>query len=132
MIGHLDTVFEDGLAEKHPFTLTEDNIATGLGCIDCKGGCLSVYHLIKLLIENRKDNFNFCVIFNSDEEAGSSNSEYYFHQFAEKADTVLFLSQPEEMMNLSHSEKAPKTILSDVEAWLLMPELNLKKEPVRS
>ncbi|HPW53344.1 MAG TPA: M20/M25/M40 family metallo-hydrolase [Erysipelotrichaceae bacterium] len=85
MIGHLDTVFEDGLAEKHPFTLTEDNIATGLGCIDCKGGCLSVYHLIKLLIEHRKDNFNFCVIFNSDEEAGSSNSEYYFHQFAEKS-----------------------------------------------
>ncbi|MGI6509616.1 MAG: M20/M25/M40 family metallo-hydrolase [Erysipelotrichaceae bacterium] len=84
-IGHVDTVFEDGLAKEHPFTVDEKNIGTALGCIDCKGGCLSIYHLIKMLIENRKDNFNFCVIFNSDEETGSDNSKFYFEEMAKRS-----------------------------------------------
>jgi len=92
-IAHVDTVFEDGLAKKHPFTINENNIGTGLGCIDCKGGCLSIYHLIKLLIENQKDNFNFCVIFNSDEETGSYNSEYYFEKLA-KESKYCFVFEP--------------------------------------
>ncbi|MGI6608631.1 MAG: M20/M25/M40 family metallo-hydrolase [Erysipelotrichaceae bacterium] len=85
LIGHLDTVFEDGLAKKHPFIIDENNIGRGLGCIDCKGGCLSIYYLIRLLIENRKDNFNFSIILNSDEESGSYCSEYYFENLAEKS-----------------------------------------------
>ncbi len=84
-IAHLDTVFDEGLAKKYPFKIIDDNIATGLGCIDCKSGCLSIYYLIRRLIQEKKDNFNFCIIFNSDEETGSHNSKYFFDRLGQKS-----------------------------------------------
>ncbi len=84
-IAHMDTVFPAGTASEQPLTLEEgDQIARGPGCADCKGGCLSIYYLLRKMIEEGRCNFRFCVVMNSDEERGSKHSRPHFEDLARK------------------------------------------------
>ena len=49
-LAHLDTVFAPGVAAEWPLTVDEDGIGHGPGCVDCKGGCLSIYYLLRAML----------------------------------------------------------------------------------
>lgn len=82
LIAHMDTVFADGTAAEWPFTVDEDGIGHGPGCVDCKGGCLSIYYLLRAMLEEGTCRFRFCVAMNSDEERGSLHSRAVFEELA--------------------------------------------------
>lgn len=84
-VAHMDTVFPVGTAAEWPFTVDENGIGHGPGCVDCKGGCLLVYHLLRVLQKDGKWNFRFRVAFNSDEETRSVHSRGYFEEMAQHA-----------------------------------------------
>ena len=84
-VAHMDTVFTVGTAGEWPLTVDADGIAHGPGCADCKGGCLSVYYLLRQLIRDGKCNFRFRVAMNSDEENRSDYSRAYFEELARSA-----------------------------------------------
>jgi len=88
-IAHMDTVFAPGTAEKWPFSVDENGIGHGPGCADCKSGCLSIYYLLRAMLENGDCRFRFCVIMNSDEEKGSYLSRPYFEELAPRAKCCL-------------------------------------------
>ena len=77
-IAHMDTVFADGTAAARPLTVDENGIGHGPGCVDCKGGCLLIYYLLRKMLEEGTCKFRFCVIMNSDEERGSLVSRETF------------------------------------------------------
>lgn len=81
---HMDTVFTPGTAREWPFTVDEDGIGHGPGCVDCKGGCLSVYYLLRHMLQAGECNFRFCVVLNSDEEKGSVYSRPIFEELARR------------------------------------------------
>lgn len=87
-VAHMDTVFPVGDGAARPLTIDENNIARGPGVIDCKGGCLLIYELVKKLLEDKKP-LRFLVAMNSDEEKGSRYSRPYFEQLAERSRVCL-------------------------------------------
>lgn len=84
-VSHMDTVFPVGTAAEWPLTVDENGIAHGPGCVDCKGGCLSIYYLLREMQARGELNFRFCVAMNSDEEPGSHYSRAYFEELAQKS-----------------------------------------------
>lgn len=81
-IAHMDTVFAPGTAAGWPFTVDEAGIGHGPGCVDCKGGCLSIYYLLRSMLAEGNCRFRFCVVLNSDEERGSAFSRACFEELA--------------------------------------------------
>lgn len=81
-IAHMDTVFADGTAAEWPLTVDDAGIGHGPGCVDCKGGCLSIYYLLRNMLEEGSCSFRFCVAMNSDEERGSLFSRATFEELA--------------------------------------------------
>ena len=82
-IAHMDTVFAPGTAAEWPLTVDADGIGHGPGCVDCKGGCLSLYYLLRAMLTDGDCSFRFCVAMNSDEEKGSVYSRAYFEELAQ-------------------------------------------------
>ena len=82
-VAHMDTVFAPGTAAEWPLTVDENGIGHGPGCVDCKGGCLSIYYLLRAMLAEGDCNFRFCVALNSDEEKGSVYSRAYFEELAQ-------------------------------------------------
>jgi len=82
-LAHMDTVFPVGVGAQWPLTEVAEGIVSGPGCADCKGGCLSVYYLLRNLIRSGKCNFRFRVAMNSDEESKSLYSRAYFEELAQ-------------------------------------------------
>ena len=96
LIGHMDTVFLDGEAEKRPFTIQERadgmRIAKGPGVLDMKSGLLLGMYGLHLLIEDQQDNYqSVTFICNSDEEIGSPISKPLIQKLAQGADAVIVL-----------------------------------------
>jgi glutamate carboxypeptidase len=84
-LGHMDTVFPTGEAEKRPFAI-RDNKAFGPGVCDMKGGLLVVLHSLEALKqEGILDSLSFCVAFNGDEETGSQASKEWIMETAKKS-----------------------------------------------
>ncbi|MCM2286504.1 MAG: M20 family metallopeptidase [Desulfobacula sp.] len=84
-LGHMDTVFPAGEAEKRPFSI-RDNKAFGPGVCDMKGGLLVVLHSLEALKqEGILDSLSFCVAFNGDEETGSQASKEWIMETAKKS-----------------------------------------------
>lgn len=72
---HYDTVFGPGTAAKRPFRLDGER-AYGPGVADAKGGVAMILHSLQLLQDqNFKDFGTLTVLFNPDEETGSSGSK---------------------------------------------------------
>lgn len=87
LIGHVDTVFAKGEAEKRPFRRDEKN-CYGVGVIDMKQGCLSMLHILEALPEAVNEKLNILAIFNPDEEVGSPWSRPVLMRYAALCDKI--------------------------------------------
>ena len=95
LIGHIDTVFSEGEAERRPFTIVQQNgkrIATGPGVLDMKSGVLIGMYGLHLLIDAQEDSYSSVTFLcNSDEEIGSPSSRPIVQELARQSDAVLVL-----------------------------------------
>ncbi len=85
MVGHIDTVFPCGEAEKRPFRRDAQR-AYGVGVIDMKQGALSMLYIMENLPENVNDSLNIVAIFNPDEEINSPYSAPLIDSYAKISD----------------------------------------------
>jgi len=92
LIGHLDTVFDEGTAAERPFRI-DDGIARGPGVTDMKAGLLAGLYALKALIDRDRvlpfERVTF--IANPDEEIGSPTSTTHIRAAAVDVDVVLVL-----------------------------------------
>lgn len=92
---HYDTVFLPGTAAKRPFKV-EGERAYGPGVADAKGGVAMILHSLKLLQDqNFKDFGTLTVLFNPDEETGSSGSKQIIAELARQHDYVFSYEPPD-------------------------------------
>lgn len=95
LIGHIDTVFPEGEAERRPFTIIQQHgkrIATGPGVLDMKSGVLIGMYGLRMLIDTQEDNYSSVTFLcNSDEEIGSPSSRPIVQELARQSDAVLVL-----------------------------------------
>jgi glutamate carboxypeptidase len=95
LIGHIDTVFPEGEAQRRPFAISQQNgkrIATGPGVLDMKSGVLIGMYGLHVLISTRQANYQQATfICNSDEEIGSPSSKPLIQELARQADAVIVL-----------------------------------------
>ncbi|MBQ4050936.1 MAG: M20 family metallopeptidase [Oscillospiraceae bacterium] len=73
LLGHMDTVFPEGTAEKRPFK-REGDILTGPGVLDMKSGVLMITEIMRHFAGNLPDDWSVCAVLNCDEEIGSRQS----------------------------------------------------------
>ncbi|TLS37603.1 M20 family metallopeptidase [Pseudalkalibacillus caeni] len=91
IIAHMDTVFEEGEAEKRPFTISGDK-AYGPGVNDEKASLVSLLYAIKALKKNSTEAYkNVHIILNSDEEVGSPISTKIIKTAAENKKYAIVL-----------------------------------------
>ncbi len=83
LLGHMDTVFDRGEAEKRPFRI-EGNKAMGPGVADMKSGLLSLYYIIEGVRDNLGD-LSVCILLNNDEETGSAFSKSLIRELAARS-----------------------------------------------
>jgi glutamate carboxypeptidase len=91
LIGHMDTVFDDGTAAERPFRV-EGSRALGPGVSDMKGGLLAGFVAMEALAESRFDAFGTVTyVCNPDEEVGSPFSGPVIRELAPAHDVALIL-----------------------------------------
>ena len=91
LIGHMDTVFDDGTAAERPFRV-EASKAFGPGVSDMKGGLLAGFVAMEALAESRFDAFGTVTyVCNPDEEVGSPFSGPVIRELAPAHDVALIL-----------------------------------------
>ena len=75
MVGHMDTVFDDGTAAERPFSVHGER-AYGPGVSDMKRGLLAGFFAVDVLRDARVDGFErITYVCNPDEEIGSPSSD---------------------------------------------------------
>lgn len=91
LIGHCDTVFPEGEAEKRPFTITGDR-AMGPGIIDMKGGLVTCLYAMEALLAEGFDDFGtIAILYVTDEERGNPSSRALIEEMGEFAAAALIL-----------------------------------------
>jgi glutamate carboxypeptidase len=91
LVGHMDTVFDDGTAEARPFSI-EGTIARGPGVSDMKGGLLTGSFATEVLQEAGFDAFGrISYVCNPDEEIGSPFSGPIIRELAPAHDAAFVL-----------------------------------------
>jgi glutamate carboxypeptidase len=91
LVGHMDTVFDDGTAAARPFRI-EGDIAYGPGVSDMKGGLLTGFSAVEALQEAGEDGFGtITYVCNPDEEIGSPFSGPVIRELAPRHDAALVL-----------------------------------------
>ncbi len=95
LIGHIDTVFPAGEAQRRPFAVSHQSggrIATGPGVLDMKSGVLIGLYGLSILIDATLVNYQrVTFVCNSDEEIGSPSSKPLIQELARQADAVIVL-----------------------------------------
>jgi len=92
LIGHLDTVFDEGTAAERPFRI-EDGVAYGPGVTDMKSGLLAGLYAVQA-IRDELGGLPFerlVFVANPDEEIGSPSSSPHIRALAADADACLVL-----------------------------------------
>ena len=89
LIGHMDTVFDEGTAAKRPYRSAE-NRAFGPGVTDMKAGLLAGLHAIAALHETG-EHPALTFVANPDEEIGSPFSTPFIRELAASHDAALVL-----------------------------------------
>jgi glutamate carboxypeptidase len=91
LVGHMDTVFDDGTAAERPFRI-EGDLARGPGVSDMKAGLLAGFLATHLLQEVGFDGFGtITYVCNPDEEIGSPFSGPIIRELAPEHDAALVL-----------------------------------------
>ena len=90
IVGHMDTVFDDGAATERPFTVDGD-VARGPGVSDMKSGLLLGFFALEMLKDLGVPVDNITYICNPDEEIGSPFSGPFIKEAAPQADVALVL-----------------------------------------
>jgi glutamate carboxypeptidase len=95
LIGHMDTVFDEGTAAARPFRIDAEGIARGPGVSDMKGGLLAGLYAIREVVEaTRSAGLPFerlVFVANPDEEIGSPSSTPHIRAIAAESDACLVL-----------------------------------------
>jgi glutamate carboxypeptidase len=112
LVGHVDTVYSSGAASTHPFTV-RDGLAYGPGVIDMKSGVVMCLYSLRVLLETGFDHYGeLTVVFNNDEEVGSSGSAPLLRDIAQGMDVGLVLESSRAAEILTRSRKgADKYVL---------------------
>lgn len=87
LIGHFDTVYPPGTLAAHPTRIEGDRLY-GLGALDMKAGLVIMAELCRWLV-HQYERPDVTVLFNSDEEIGSTGSGEISRSLAVDADAVL-------------------------------------------
>lgn len=95
LVGHTDTVFDDGTAAERPFTI-EGDVARGPGVSDMKSGLLGGIFALEALQELGLPMGNVTYVCNPDEEIGSPFSGPVIRELAQVADVALVLESARE------------------------------------
>jgi glutamate carboxypeptidase len=91
LVGHMDTVFDDGTARERPFRLEGDR-AIGPGVSDMKGGLLAGFFAVQALQNAGVDGFrHITYVCNPDEEIGSPFSGPLIARLAAEHDVAFVL-----------------------------------------
>lgn len=91
LVGHMDTVFDDGTVAERPFTIDGD-LARGPGVSDMKGGLLTGFVATEVLQAADFDEFErLTYVCNPDEEIGSPFSGPVIHDLAPEHDAAFVL-----------------------------------------
>jgi len=112
LVGHMDTVFDDGTAAARPFSI-RDGRAYGPGVDDMKGGLLAGLYALRAIRSLQSDAgindwlpFETLVfVANPDEELGSPSSLETIRGFAETADLALVLEAARENGDIVSARK---------------------------
>ena len=91
LVGHMDTVFDDGTVAERPFRI-EGDLARGPGVSDMKGGLLTGFFAVEILQQAGFDGFSsITYICNPDEEVGSFFSGPIIREMAPSFDAAFVL-----------------------------------------
>jgi glutamate carboxypeptidase len=91
LVGHMDTVFDDGTVAERPFQIDGD-MARGPGVSDMKGGLLTGFFAVEVLQEAGFDGFGtISYVCNPDEEIGSPFSGPVIRELAPLHDVAFVL-----------------------------------------
>ncbi len=91
LVGHMDTVFDDGTVAERPFRIEGDR-ALGPGVSDMKGGLLAGFHAVEALQRAGFDGFgSITYVCNPDEEIGSPFSGPVIRELAPRHDAAFVL-----------------------------------------
>jgi glutamate carboxypeptidase len=105
LIGHTDTVFDDGTTAERPFSIEGDR-AYGPGVSDMKGGLLLAFFAVEVLQEAGFDRFaRITYVCNPDEEIGSPWSRAFIEREAGDADVAFVLESGRENGDIVSSRK---------------------------
>ena len=105
IVGHMDTVFPDGEAQRRPFA-ARDGRAYGPGVFDMKSGLLVGLYALRVLAEADEEPFSeLTFVCNSDEEIGSPESHDLVAATARAADVVLVLEPTADVARVTIARK---------------------------
>jgi glutamate carboxypeptidase len=105
LVGHVDTVYPAGAAQKQPFRV-QDGMASGPGVLDMKSGVLLGLYMLRAFIESNFDQYHQLVLlFNNDEEVGSPGSESLIRTVAREVDYAFVLEPAGKPTSLTHARK---------------------------
>ncbi|HEX9035551.1 MAG TPA: M20 family metallopeptidase [Ktedonobacterales bacterium] len=113
LIGHMDTVFPEGEAERRPFRVA-DGRAYGPGVMDMKSGLLIGLYAARALLDEAPwaELVMFC---NSDEEIGSPSSRSLVETLGKPAHAALVLEPNSRVDKTTIARKGVATYRIDVE-----------------
>ena len=129
LIGHIDTVFPRGTAEKRPFRI-EGRRAFGPGVADMKSGVLLAFYLTRALME-RYPHMKICIANNSDEEIGTGDCQLRLEELAARSRFCMDMEPAGWAAILSPGAKGRPITEFSFTASQRTPVTNRKKEPVR-
>jgi glutamate carboxypeptidase len=107
LIGHMDTVFDEGTCAGRPFSIDAEGIARGPGVTDMKGGLLTGLYALRTLARSGEPlPFERIVyVANPDEEIGSPSSTPHIREIAADSDVCLVLECARANGNIVSSRK---------------------------
>jgi glutamate carboxypeptidase len=105
LLGHLDTVYPEGVAAERPMRY-DGNKIVGPGVCDMKGGVLVAMYALRALQGNGFDQFQELQFFLSpDEEIGSPTGKKFYLPYVQQADAVLVLENARANGNIVSARK---------------------------
>jgi glutamate carboxypeptidase len=114
LVGHVDTVYAQGAVAIQPFHV-RDGIASGPGVIDMKSGVLMGIYALQALVETGFGEYGeLIIVFNNDEEVGSTDSALLLREIAQQVDAGLVLEPSRSIESVTKARKGADKYVMDV------------------